>query len=214
MRILFLTKNKPFSEDAIELVKLHFDNHELIVGNVDEPFPEHLLDKSFDYVISYVSPWIIPKRVLDNTKIGAINFHPGTPEYPGIGCTNFAIYNGEKTFGVTLHHMCEKVDTGEIIQIERFPVFKNDTVYTLTQRCYAYMYIMFVNLVFSINSGNPLPKSNENWKRLPYTRKELNDLCVINKDMSAEEIKRRIKATDYPNMPGAFIVLGGKKFLY
>lgn len=212
MTILFLAKQKPFAKEASELIRLHFSKSEIVFGQIDNPFPDHLYGIEFDYVISYISPWIVPKHVLDNTRIAAINLHPGPPEYPGIGCTNFAIYNGEKEFGVTVHHMKEKPDRGDIITVERFPIFNNDTVYSLTQRCYAYIYLSFVKLFSLILFNKPLPKSEEKWKRKPFTRNELNELCRITKDMPECEIKRRIKATTYPDMPGAFIELGGVKF--
>ncbi len=215
MTVLFLAKHdKPFAKDAAELVKLHVDECETILGDIIEPFPTHLLTKEFDYVISYISPWIVPKQVLDNTKIAAINFHPGPPEYPGTGCANFAIYNGEKEYGVTVHHMKEKVDSGDIISVERFPIFDSDTVYSLTQRCYAYIYVSLIKIFPLILSQKPLPNSQELWKRKPFTREELNKLCIITKDMSEDEIKRRIKATRYPGMPGAFIELAGEKFIF
>jgi methionyl-tRNA formyltransferase len=205
MRILFLTKHKPFAEDAAELIMLHFNRAEIIFGNINDPFPKHILSREFDYVISYISPWIIPKVVLDNTKIAAINFHPGPPEYPGIGCTNFAIYNGEKEYGITVHHMKEKVDTGDIITVERFPILEQDTVYTLTQRCYAYIFISFCKILSQILCNDLLSKSNETWRRKPFTREELDRLCIISKDMTEDEIGRRVKATTYPGKPGAYI---------
>ena len=212
IKILFLTKHKPFSADAAELIRCHFPSSEIVFGERDEAFPLNLLGKQFDYVISYISPWIVPKDILDSTKIAAINFHPGPPEYPGIGCTNFAIYNHEKEFGITIHHMEEKPDSGDIITVKRFPTFDNDTVYSLTQRCYAYIYMEFVEIFSLILSNKTLSKSEEKWKRKPFTRNELNELCKITKDMPEYEIKRRIRATTYPDMPGAFIELGGVKF--
>ncbi len=214
MKILFLAKHKPFSENAAEIVKLHVNEAKIVFGDVNDPFPQDLLTEIFDYLISYISPWLVPEKVLSNIKTASINFHPGPPEYPGIGCTNFAIYNGEKEFGITVHHMKEKVDSGDIITVERFPLFANDSVYSLTQRCYAYIYIAFVKIFHLIISGKPLPKSEEHWKRNPYTRRELNNLCVVTKEMSADELMRRIKATTYPGMPGAFIEMSGYKFKY
>lgn len=214
MKVLFLAKQKPFSEDAAEIIKSNFpSSSKIIFGNVDEPFPDQLLTDHFDYVISYISPWIVPGQVLGNTKIAAINFHPGPPEYPGIGCTNFALYNNEKEFGITVHHMKEKVDAGSIILVKRFPLFNNDTVYSLTQRCYSYIYVSFIKIISLILAGKSLPESDEQWKRKPFTRKELNALCEVSADMSDYEIKRRVKATAYPGMPGAFVELSGIRFL-
>ena len=56
---------------------------------------------------------IIKKNLINNCKIAAINFHPGPPEYRGIGCLNFALYNNEKFYGCTSHIMNEKIDDGK-----------------------------------------------------------------------------------------------------
>lgn len=214
MNILFIAKHKPFSEEAAALVHSNMDNAKIVYGEVGDPFPPALIEEKFNYLISYISPWIIPKQVLDNINIAAINFHPGPPEYPGIGCTNFAIYNGEKEFGITVHHMAEKVDAGDIIMVKRFPLFENDTVFSLTQRCYIYIYTAFIDVLNIIVSDGLLPESSEYWRREPYKRSELDALCAIKTDMSNEEIERRIRATSYPQMPGAFIELAGYKFRY
>jgi methionyl-tRNA formyltransferase len=196
--ILFIGKeNDPFSKEAANFVSLHFDNPTIVSGKRGDAFPEEAKKWKGDLIISYLSQWIIPKTVLENARMAALNFHPGPPEYPGIGCTNFAIYNNEKIFGVTCHHMEPKVDTGKIVSVKRFPVFENDTVFSITHRCYASILSMFYEIFYSIMKGEDLPQSNEVWKRKPYLRKELNDLCRLTPDMSVDEIERRIKATHY-----------------
>lgn len=212
MSVLFVAKQKPFSQEAAELATKHFSQAEIIFGERTQPFPSHVLSVKYDYVISYMSPWIIPQQVLDNTRIAAINFHPGPPEYPGIGCTNFALYNEEKEFGITVHHMLAKADTGNVILVKRFPIFENDSVFSLSHRCYGYIYAAFTELFPFLLSKKLLPSSAENWKRKPYTRKELDALCEIRKDMTDAEIKKRVRATAFPGMPGAYIVLAGVRF--
>ena len=127
----------------------------------------------------------------------AINFHPGPPAYPGIGCTNFAVYDGVDEYGVTCHHMLAKVDTGKIISVKRFPVYKTDTVFAITQRCYALILNQFFEIMDYIIQEKPFPDCDETWTRKPYLRKELNRLCRITPDMPIEEINRRIKATNF-----------------
>lgn len=203
MSILFLAKNKPFAQDAAELLLRHDETAQIIFGDRKDSFPGRLVGQRYDYVISYISPWIVPSRVLDATTKSAINFHPGPTNYPGIGCTNFAIYHEEKEYGITVHYMKDKVDTGEIIHVERFPIFEKDNVYTLTQRCYAYIFIAFVKMLPYILRGEALPRSEETWQRRPFTRQDLNALCRLTRDMDEDEVRKRTRATEYPGMPGA-----------
>lgn len=212
MKILFIgKKNDERTEEAASHIKAVFPKTEVIFGARKEKFPDHLKQWSGDYVFSYLSPWIIPKYLLDNATKGAINWHPGPPEYPGIGCTNFAIYNNESSYGITCHYMKAKVDTGKVIEVRRFPVSNDDTVYSVTQNCYLEIANSFNDIVSKISKGIDLPTSDEHWTRIPYTRKELDALCEVKADMSKEEVEKRIKATTY-DRPWAFTEIHGNKF--
>lgn len=211
MRVLFLSKKEnTFAERASEYLKLHFTDPMIYFGTRHEKLPGEILTWKGDLLISFISQWIIPQELLQNARM-AINFHPGSPEYPGIGCTNFAIYNGEKEYGVTCHHMSSKVDTGQIIAVKRFPISEDDSVYSVTQRSYENLEAMFYEIMNGLLENRGLPESGEKWKRLPYTRKQLNDLCYIAPDMSAEEVEKRIRATTYET-PWAYTKIGKHVF--
>jgi methionyl-tRNA formyltransferase len=208
LKILFIGKaDDLFSRQAADFILTHYPSAQIIYSSRQQPFPQELLTWKGDLIISYLAQWIIPKILLQKAAVAAINFHPGTPEYPGIGCTNFAIYDGADEFGVTCHHMLSKVDTGDIIAIKRFPVYDTDTVYSITQRCYSDILSMFYDIISLLMNGEKLPASDEVWKRRPYLRRELDDLCRLTPDMGKEEIERRIKATYY-QQPWAFMQVG------
>jgi methionyl-tRNA formyltransferase len=212
LRVLFLSKkDNEYARRAAEFVATHFDKPFIFSGDRKEPLPPEVLAWKGDLMISFISSWVYPQLLLNNAGYAAINFHPGSPEYPGTGCTNFAIYNGEKEYGVTCHHMKSAVDSGAIIAVKRFPLKQADTVYEVTQHCYHLIEEMFYEIMNCILQGKTLPSSPEKWQRKPYTRKELNELCEIRPDMSAEEIERRIKATTYKT-PWAFTRIGNKVF--
>jgi len=206
MKVLFLGKeNDHNSEVAAGFLQLHFQEVTVVYSNRKNPMPAYVYDWKGDFLISYLAQWIIPAAVLEKATWAAINFHPGPPEYPGIGCTNFAVYNREKDFGITCHHMVPKVDSGPIIAVRRFPVLGNDTVYSITQRCYTEILHLFYHLISNVLSGHALPQSNETWKRKAYTRKQLNELCELTPEMSPDEIALRIKATTYGEKQWAFM---------
>lgn len=212
MEILFIgKKHDKNAEQAAEYLMQLYPNSQIVFGTRENLFPADLLSWKGDYIFSYLSPWIIPSSLLEKAKYGAINWHPGPPEYPGIGCTNFAIYNDEKIFGITCHYMLSKVDTGKIIETQRFAVIENDTVLSITQKCYSLILDSFNRILEMISHGEKLPVSQETWTRKPYTRKELNDLSEVKYEMTTEEIERRIKATTY-DKPWAFINLKGRKY--
>lgn len=215
MNILYFGKRGMSQcESAEAFLRSHGCNVEAYFGIRGDTRPEeHELNSSgYDLVISFCSPWIIPGSILKAARIAALNFHPGPPEYPGIGCTNFAIYNNETTFGIVCHHMAEKVDTGPIVCVKRFPLYPTDSVLSLTQRCYDVMSAAFAEVLGEIISTRRIPAAAATWARRPYRRRELNELCRLTLDMPRAEMARRIRATEFPGAQGAYIELNGFRF--
>jgi methionyl-tRNA formyltransferase len=85
-------------------------------------------------------------------------------------------------------------------------------VYSLTQKCYAEILALSRDIFERLAGGNPLPTSDESWKRKPYRRSELNALCRIEPGMDRDEVRRRVRATTFPGAPGAYVEIGGIRF--
>jgi methionyl-tRNA formyltransferase len=215
MKIAFITKiEKIGAVQSFELLKEKFEDVDLFCGESGENLPSKLYKKKYDFLISYISPWIIPKTVLKNIKIRAVNFHPGPPEYPGTGCFNFALYRNEKKYGSTLHIMEPKVDTGRIISVSRFNIKKDTTVEDLSILTYKNMHNLFKKNLDKILSKDEISYSKTSWERKPYKRKDLEDLATLDLSMTKKEIQRRIRCTYYPGKPPPFFYIHGKKFEY
>ena len=215
MKICFLTKKeKPGVEEAISFTKKLSSDINIYSGKISDPLPKNIKSENYDLLISYISPWIVPKTVLDRTIKWNINFHPGPPEYPGIGCFNFAIYESSKSFGATAHIMKPKVDSGRIIGVKRFLMNKEETVETLSLKTYSALLTLYKNTINHFLKNNYMPESDEKWKRSPYKRSDLEKLATLKIDMDEKEINKRIRATYYPGKPLPFLELFGLRFDY
>ncbi len=74
----------------------------------------------------------IPKELLNAVKDGFINLHPSLlPAYRGANPYSRVIMNNEKETGVTIHHMSEEFDKGDIILQIKCPIEKNETMGSL-----------------------------------------------------------------------------------
>lgn len=196
--VLFLgKKNDEYVEKALRFCRSNFTDVMDSLGGWGDPLPDEIERWEGDYIFSYLSRWIIPEHLLKRAKVAAINFHPAPPEYPGVGCNNFALYEGAKEYGVTCHHMASRVDSGNIIKVSRFPIMTTDTVSTLLARTYDYQLVLFYEIVSLILQDNPLTLSGERWSGRLHSRKELDDLGQISADMTKEEIANRIRATTF-----------------
>ena len=210
--ILFLgKKDDKYCDRALKFVEDNFQNVTSYFSAWGEPMPEEIKSWSGDYLLSYLCRWVVPLSVIQSAQKGAINFHPASPDYPGIGCNNYALYENAPEYGATCHHMASKVDTGKIIAVKRFPVFSTDDVSSLLHRPYEFQLVMFYEIVGKIINGEPLPEPNEHWTRHPRSRREFNELGVIRPEMTDDEVARRVRAVSY----GVFqptVDIGGFRF--
>jgi len=84
---------------------------------------------SVDLLISVQHENVLTAAQLDRSSGQAVNLHMAPlPEYRGAGQFSFAILNGEKRFGTTLHAMETKVDAGPILAQQRFEIAPHWTV--------------------------------------------------------------------------------------
>ncbi|MBN1866965.1 hypothetical protein JW916_06700 [Candidatus Sumerlaeota bacterium] len=198
VRVLFLGKEgDEHCAKALEFCEASFAEVTARLGQWGDPRPEVMDSWQGDYIVSYLSRWIVPASLLQRARIAAVNFHPASPAYPGIGCLNFALYEDAREYGVTCHHMAAKVDAGPIVAVKRFPILPSDNVASLLKRTYAHQLALFLEIASRIVEGKELPVSEEKWTRRPFTKKDLDELKRIDPGMSREEIERRIRATTF-----------------
>ena len=211
-QILLLSKTTDWCKAAQRFLQDQGARVLVLEGERGAPLPAAAMDWQGDYLVSFISSWVVPETLLARARVAAINFHPAPPEYPGIGCYNFALYDNAATYGVTCHHMVRRVDSGRIIAVQRFPILPEDTVASLKDRSMSSLLDLFKAVMSGILRGEPLPVSGEQWTRKPYTRRELDALCRVTPEMPAEEIRRRARATFFPGFLSAYVELAGLRF--
>tara|TARA_B100000674_G_scaffold487192_1_gene497071 strand:+ start:3496 stop:4158 length:663 start_codon:yes stop_codon:yes gene_type:complete len=212
--VLFLTAaNDPWANEATDFLRTKFENHNIYHSDWEQKFPPKLITWEGDYIISFISRWIVPQKVLENAKLECLNFHPGPPEYPGIGCTNFAIYEGASKFGVTCHRMHSKVDTGEILRTQSFPIGSNETIEKLHHKTRNALLDLFKDVLTQLAENKFTCTNLKTWTRKPFTRKQLDALGQIDVSMDSSEVSRRIRATSFKNWQ-PYIDFHGFRFSY
>lgn len=212
--VVLLAKSDDFSQKSRGIAEVIFGSRlRAHLGSVGDPFPTELLDGKPALLLSFLSPWIVPAQVLANSTV-ALNFHPASVDYPGIGCYNFALYDQAAEFGAVCHHMLPKVDSGTVVEERRFAVFDHDTVESLKLRTMVTMLAMFHDICSALASGSQLAVSPHQWSRVAYTRREMNALKTISPEMSADEVSRRIRAGVYPGYSGPSVTIAGFTFYY
>ena len=175
--------------------------------------------KNIDYIFCFRSYFILKKNILSKVRYHSINFHPGPPEFRGIGCVNFALLNQAKYYGLTAHLIDEKVDHGIIIDVERFKIEKTLTVEDLLDKTYKLQFLQFKKIINYLLKQNgvidELIKENkkEKWSKKLFKRIDLNRLYVIKKNILKKDLNLMLRAT----ITGKFkpyVILHKKKFYH
>jgi methionyl-tRNA formyltransferase len=88
-----------------------------------------------DLVLSVAYDQILRAPVLSLAPLGCLNVHAGKlPRYRGRNVVNWAIINGETEIGLTVHHMDEGIDTGDIVLQRTLPIGWTDDYATVLAR--------------------------------------------------------------------------------
>jgi len=145
-------------------------------------------------LIAFVTPEIVSSSVLAKLGYGAINFHPGPPDYPGWAPSHFALYERAMEFGATVHVMVEQVDAGPIIDVARFPVPRDISVLGLEGLAYAHLAQQFWRMAKSLATDPKLPPVLAiEWGSRKYSRRAYRAMCDIPLDIPKDELDRRLK---------------------
>ena len=214
-KALFCSKSGDVNcEKALSYLRQRCLNVTVCMGDWGDDIPPEMHSWTGDYILSFMSKWIIPEAVLKRAERGAINFHPGPPWRPGAACANYALYDGDVEFGVTCHHMTPEVDSGRIIITKKFPIHESDNVCSLLERSHGALLELFFEVVSILAEGKNLPPCTETWDRTNFhTRNDLNEnLRRIHADISEEELARVIRATRF-NEWKPYLRIHGVKFV-
>ncbi|MDP8955490.1 MAG: hypothetical protein M3N24_00805 [Actinomycetota bacterium] len=105
--------------------------------NVNDPkFLKQLQRLDPDLIISVSSPQIFQADLISIPKRGCLNLHSALlPQYRGVLPTFWAMLNGEKETGVTLHVVSPRIDEGPILLQKRVSIEASDSLDTLIHKC-------------------------------------------------------------------------------
>jgi methionyl-tRNA formyltransferase len=155
--------------------------------------PDLILVNSYSMILS--------PRLLSIPGNGAVNVHGALlPAYRGANPTEWALINGERQTGVTIHVMDSGIDTGPIIAQSRVPIAFEDTWIDVRRRVRAATEALLSEFVPAIVAGTAQafrqPPDGRHWRR----RKAADG--AFDWDQPAVSIYNLIRALVAPH-PGA-----------
>jgi UDP-4-amino-4-deoxy-L-arabinose formyltransferase/UDP-glucuronic acid dehydrogenase (UDP-4-keto-hexauronic acid decarboxylating) len=184
--------------------------------NINTPeWIEKIRKFSPELIFSFYYRNLLSKDILMIPSLGSFNLHGSMlPAYRGRCPVNWVLVKGEQRTGVTLHHMVEEPDAGDIVGQKEVPIELEDTAYTLYQKLCAKAKELLKEVLPLIKKGIA-PRIAQNLKQGSYYGGRRPEDGKIDWSWPVSQIYNLIRAVTEP-YPGAFTYLpeGEKLFIW
>ena len=174
----------------------------------DEAFIEELKALNPDIILVAAYGKLLPKVILDMPKFGCINVHASLlPKYRGASPIQWAVLNGDEKSGVTIMHMAETMDTGDIIMTKEVVLAEDETAGSLHDKLADIGGPLLVEAMDALETGRA-PRIRQ--KEEEATHVKMLDKTMGNLDFTkpAEQLERWIRGLN--PWPTAYTKLDGK----
>ena len=187
---------KYFEQEAKRLGIPFFNNAKI---NSDEIIAL-LSSVQADIAISINWLTVIGQRAIDCFRYGILNAHAGDlPKYRGNACPNWAIINGEKRIGITVHYMlADEIDAGDILVKDYYSLNDKTTIteiYRYMEKRIPEMYLQALDKIAQGAASASQSKKSEDILRC-YPRVPSDSF--IDWKMPCDDIDKLVRASCSP----------------
>ena len=166
-----------------------------------------------DFIFSFYYRNMLSEEILAIPAKGALNLHGSLlPKYRGRVPINWAIINGEKETGVTLHYMTRKADAGDIVDQEKIEITNDDTAKTLFGKADKAAALLLDRALPLLKDGKAVRIPQDDSKATTFGGRKPAD-GQIDWSKPADEIRNLIRAVTLP-YPGAFSYITDRKVFF
>jgi methionyl-tRNA formyltransferase len=162
-----------------------------------------------DVVVSFLFWKRIREPLLSLGTIGCLNFHPAPlPDMRGLAGYNIAVLEAMSEWGVSCHFVDPEFDTGDLVEVERFPVdAATATAFSVDLESQERLLELFKRVMSRALAGEALPRTPQGPGRY-VTRDEFESLRRIR---PGDDVERKLRAFWYPPHAGALIEVDGRE---
>lgn len=179
---------------------------ERIRGN--EEFINELREINPDAIIVIAFGQILPKEVIEMPKYGCINIHASIlPKYRGAAPIQWAVIDGLKETGVTIMAMDEGLDTGDILEVGKLELDKEETGGSLFDKLSFMGGPLLLETLDKFEAGT-IERVKQNDEESTYAKKLSKQTGEIDFNMSAVDIERLVRGLN--PWPSAYTHMNGK----
>ncbi|WP_024954308.1 methionyl-tRNA formyltransferase [Sulfurospirillum arcachonense] len=207
-------KNTNYSnlKEIADIYNIPYYEIDSINGKKTKDYEPIIKELNLDLILVLGWYYMLPKSTRKLSKYGAWGIHASLlPKYAGGAPLNWAIINGEKETGVTLFHMEDGVDDGDIIAQKSFTIEHEDTIKEVYDKATIASKEILLEVLFEdIKNIKFIPQDKSKIEIFPQRKPEDGKIDL---SKSSIELYDFIRAQSDP-YPGAFIeTRDGKKLI-
>ena len=159
-----------------------------------------------DFLFSFYFRHMLKRPLLELAKRGALNLHGSLlPRFRGRAPVNWALVEGERETGLTLHYMDEKPDHGDIVAQRAVAIARDDSALSLTRKLAGAARELLRDAIPQLAAGTA-PRIAQDHARSTYFGGRRPEDGAIDWRAPAERVRNLIRAVTDP-WPGAFTSL-------
>ena len=164
-----------------------------------------------DFIFSFYYRSMLGAPLLECARRAALNMHGSLlPKYRGRAPVNWAILNGEREIGATLHYMVARADAGDIVDQQAVPILADDDAREVYAKVTAAAEIVLVRALPGLIEGSAPRRSQPIVPGQYFGRRGPED-GRIDWRWPAERIHNLVRAVA-PPFPGAFGDVGAERW--
>ena len=170
---------------------------------------ELIKELSPDLIVVVAYGRILPKAVIDVPQYGCVNLHVSLlPQYRGAAPIQWALINGDKQTGVTVMHIDEGLDTGDIVDVLPIEIGEDETQEELFTDVEEKGKVFLSKVCENIINGTAtrIPQDHSKATLAPPLTKEM---ALFSFEASAAEIHNKVRGQN--PWPSAHFMFGDKK---
>lgn len=137
---------------------------------------------------------ILPKALLEVPSLACLNIHASLlPRHRGASPIQAAIASGDRETGVSVMHMAEGLDTGDVILEKRLPIRRRETAGSLSARLAVLSPVALAEALRLLASGKA-PRIVQDHSSATVTGKILRADTLLDWNLPALELERIIRS--------------------
>lgn len=154
---------------------------------------------------------ILPRELFAMPRLGSFNVHPSLlPRGRGPAPLRWTLIRGETETGVTIIHLTEKIDGGDMLLQRRVAVAADENYGSLHDRLALVGADLLCDVLHSFETGSPYPPIPQDEAGVTKAPKLTAEDYRLDWSMSTEELLNRIRA--FSPQPAATTLWNGTRF--